>query len=365
MTWLKNSDTAINNPIVLAPLAWEREDGWPVSDGNLSVLLFGLVQLCATHSAGQGTDYVVSDGTVAAMARSSDWRLLARLAQRAGYWQRLATDDGWLLTDDSEHLFHIRLKAEVQWERDRKADVGNTGLVAPVRLRDGDGCRYCGNIVSWRDRHTRGATYDHRVPGRKARSSDDLVVACRTCNSTRGDNPDALPLLPPPARPYYGPDTVEFLANAGITVALSTERPPTRTIPDPAPSDPAPSGTTPTATPHPAGPRATRPDPAQPALSTQDESDGRPKHRAQRAVMPTAPAAQQDKTRTSHSTESADTRDTASGDPGSGRDGTGRAPTRTTDPRQTSDNDRDPQTPPDRRRRRRGRRGNSRSGDPT
>lgn len=356
MTWLKGSDTAHSNPIVLAPLAWDREPGWPVEGGHLSLLLYGLVQQCATQSAQQGTDYVVFDGVVAATARTSDWRLLALLAQRAGYWQRLATDDGWLLVDDSEHLFHIRLKAEIQWEKDRKADAKNPGLVVPVRERDGDGCRYCGAIVSWRDRHARGATYDHRIPGQKATGAEDLVVACRSCNSRRSDNAESLPLMPPPARPYYGPDTVAFLAKAGVIVALSTEPPPIRTNPDPAPSDPAPSGTPHTATPHPAGPRDARPTPAaHPAPSAPDASDGQRQHRAPRAVMPTATAAPQHKQNKSHSADPADTRGTASRPSGSGRVGTGRAPTRSPDLDQTSGKDEDP--PKGRRRGRRGRRG--------
>jgi len=291
--------------------------------------------MCATHSAGQGTDYVVSDGTVAAMARSSDWRLLARLAARAGYWQRLADDTGWLLVDDAEHLFHIRLKAEVQWERDRKSDVANPKWTVPVRLRDGDGCRYCGNIVNWLDRHARGGTYDHRIPGQRAETIDDLVVACRTCNSRRADNPNALPLLPPPRVPYYGAESVAFLAKAGVTVAMSTERPPIQGDPAAQPSDPAASGTTHTATPKPPGHRSNAQRPRNQrdtAPSTQDERDGtatgRP-HRAPRPVMTTENATDQPKR---NSANPADIRGTEAGIPGSGRGGSGRAPALPTNP---------------------------------
>lgn len=357
MTWLKGSDSATNNPIVLAPLAWQPDPGWPADGGNLHLMLYGLVQKCATISAQQGTDYVVEDGVVAGAAHSPDWRVLADLAARAGYWDRLEDDTGYLLVDDSEHLFHIRLQSEIRWERDRKSDIANPNWTVPVRLRDGDGCRFCANIVNWKDRYGRGGTYDHRVPGQRAETVDDLRVACKMCNSKRGGNPDALELLPPPLAPYYGAETVAFLAKHGINVPLSTgtQRPLTQR--DPAHSDPASSGTTlPTATPPPAGPRAPRPrtqrDPAQ---STQETSTtaatGRP-HRAARPVKPATDTVPEQPKRIS--VKPAETRATevrAPGRVGTGRDATVRVPDPPPDPST------DPTSTGPRRWRRRARRG--------
>jgi hypothetical protein len=237
--WLKSSDTAAQHPIVLAPLAWPADDLEGLEPMELANLLFGLAQRCAIYSAQYTTDYAISDAIVAQMV-GSRWRHRAEQCAKAGYWSR--TENGWLLVDDAEHLFHIRRKAEIEWERQRKVDISNPSLTVPVRMRDGDGCRYCGHIVQWTARRgNRAGTYDHRAPGRSARHPEDLVVACGLCNRTRSNNPDpdAWPLRPAPAQPFYGPETVRLLAGYGHHVRPS----------DPAPSgtthvDPAPGGTT-------------------------------------------------------------------------------------------------------------------------
>jgi hypothetical protein len=218
VAWLKTSDTAAQHPIVLAPLAWPAEDFEGSDPMELVNLLFGLVNRCATHSAQFTTDYVVSDAVIAQLG-GSRWRHRAEQAEEAGYWARVP--GGYELVDDAEHLFHIRRKAEIEWEKARKVDVANPTLTVPVRLRDGDGCRYCGHIVQWGARRgNRRGTYDHRSPGVPARTPDDLVVACGGCNSTRGNNPDphAWPLRPAPAEPHYGRESVAYLAGYGFHI---------------------------------------------------------------------------------------------------------------------------------------------------
>lgn len=242
MAWVKSSDTAAQHPIVIAPLIWSVDDLDGLHPLDMVSILFGLAWRCATHSAQQGNDYNVPDQVVALMA-GSRWRIRAEQAEKAGYWSRNEADDGYTLVDDAEHLFHIRRKAEIEWENLRRADVSNPALVVPVRLRDGDGCRYCGVIVQWGARRgNRRGTYDHRNPGRPALSPDDLVVACGACNSTRGRNLDlnAWPLRPVPADPYYGSDSVDLLHKYGQHVRPSD--PASRGIPH---RDPAPSGSTP------------------------------------------------------------------------------------------------------------------------
>ncbi|WP_319460074.1 hypothetical protein [Micromonospora sp. RTP1Z1] len=376
MTWLKSSDTSGMNPRVLAPLAWQRGpdddvDGW---DLRLPAIA-GLAWLCATYSAAQETDYVVPDATVA-LYGGPQWQRLAQWVERAGIWTRV--DGGWLLADDSEHLFHIRLKAEVAWERQRKNDNGNPALTIPVRMRDGDGCRYCGRVVNWDARKGGLAgTYDHRNPGRGAQGPDDLVVACNQCNGRRGKDPhpERWHLLPAPAKPYYGELSVEHLAKHGYQVPLSTNprpaglpdgpriddprpgdqpapalAPPTRrpgTRPDHATGDPAPGRTTPTRrdpatsrTPHPS---ATPAEGHRAATTRATPTQG---HRAQRdgTTGPT-PRPTQDQHRAvgRSSADPAEPKPPGSGKAGSGRDGSG-APT---------------PTPTNRKRGRRGRRGRS------
>ena len=240
MAWLKSSDTAATHPVVLAPLTWPIEDLEGLQPPELATMLYGLVFRCATYQGQHTKDYLVADATIAQYV-GPRWRRWADLAARAGYWTRV--EGGWDLLDDAEHLFHIRRKSEIEWEKARKVDVSNPTLTVPVRLRDGDGCRYCGHIVQWGARRgNRRGTYDHRSPGVPARSPDDLVVACGGCNSTRGNNPDphAWPLRPAPAEPYYGRESVAYLGGYGFHVRPS----------DPAASrtphrDPVSSGTPP------------------------------------------------------------------------------------------------------------------------
>lgn len=260
MSWLKSSDTSATNPIVTAPAAWDRDETG-IDGPDLVNLLYGLVHRCAVHSAQQDTDYRVSDGMVATYA-GPHWRLRAAQAERAGYWARI--EGGYQLVADSEHLFHIRLKAEKEWEAQRRKDNGDPTLIVPVRVRDGDGCRYCAKVVDWRARRgNRAGTYDHRTPGHPAKGPEDLVVCCGGCNSARGANPEAFdercPLLPVPSQPFYGERTIALLAEHGVTVQ---------------PSRPGGQSDTAPATPQPAGQRSALPATLRPVGSRASDGDG-------------------------------------------------------------------------------------------
>ncbi|MEU4214022.1 hypothetical protein [Actinoplanes sp. NPDC026623] len=296
MPWAKFSDTAAHHPAVLAPMAFDPAAWQPPrwTQADVVNLLLGVFTRCAVQSAGYLTDYVITPGVLASTA-GDNWRHWATLMERAGYLTPAELDDGgpaWRLVDDPTNLVHIRLKDELEWERQRKRDNGNPALTVAVRLRDGDACRYCGVIVVWGDqRGGRGGTYDHRIAGQAAASPDDLRVACHACNARRSNKADAddwCPPRPAPAAPHYGPKTAAMLREHGHRVRRSrTPRPGTR--PDPATSTtrrprtqrdtatdtptgdpatsrtphrttgtaPAPSPSAPAATPHPAEPRDT------------------------------------------------------------------------------------------------------------
>lgn len=225
VTWVKLSDTAANHPVVSAPLTWPAEHLDGLDPYDLVEILFGLALRCATRAAQYERDYEVADNIVAELA-GPNWRTRAFQVARAGYWTRNATEDGWTLLDDAEHLFHIRKKSELDWERARKRDISNPRLIIAVRLRDGDGCRYCGAIVQWNARRgSRAGTYDHLRPGQPAHTPEDLVVACAGCNGRRGADldPGAWPLRPAPAGPHYGDLTVRLLAEHGHTVPAAPD----------------------------------------------------------------------------------------------------------------------------------------------
>jgi len=260
VSWLKAGDNAATHPIVMRVAGFVRSVTRKVLERDVAVNeVFGFAMRCALQSAGHTTDYVIDEGTVFMLGGSRTERLL-ELARKAGYLKptRKAGQRAWMLVDDPDFI-HIRLAAEIAWERQQRADAANPQLIVPVRLRDGDECRYCAKIVNWRDRRGgRGGTYDHREPG----SAGELVVACRGCNSGRRDRTDAeerYPLRPAPEHPFYSQATAEFLTEHGHHVEPTsadqrpasqadnaTPRPPSQG--DNAPATRQPSGSRPRAT---------------------------------------------------------------------------------------------------------------------
>jgi 5-methylcytosine-specific restriction endonuclease McrA len=117
------------------------------------------------------------------------------------------------------------------WDRRRKDLERDKELVAAIRERDGDRCRYCAIKVNWRDRRSeRGGTYDHVEP-RGENTFANVVVACRGCNMRKGPRtPDAagMPLLPP------GLETSSPGPGSGQNTAKSVSTPHALTHPDPA-----------------------------------------------------------------------------------------------------------------------------------
>lgn len=215
MPWLRMGDTAANHPIALAVL----ED--PAADDRLLNEVFGFVTRCALQSTAHLTDYLISRGTAIQIGgHSRAWALLDA-AIDAGYLApaKMLIDgierDAYKLIDDPDFI-HMRTREEIEWERQRKTDNSNPALIVPVRLRDGDACRYCGLVVDFRPGQRKGriaGTYDHREPGTAA-TIETYVVCCRACNASRGDDPNAdaaMPLLPEPAKPYYSAHTIEWI----------------------------------------------------------------------------------------------------------------------------------------------------------
>lgn len=215
MAWLKTGDTAAMDERVLDIAELETADPWSVNE------VYGFVSRMFIQAAQQGSDYRVSMGT--AMALSPRYELLLLQASQTGLLE-LVVEDGRrmirLVADGDFH--HLRTREEIDWENARKADVADLSLVLPVRVRDGDACRYCGEVVNWADRKGgRGGTYDHLKPGQRAQSADDLVVACRSCNGGRRDAGEQrskrYPLLAAPKESvrYFSKSTLAWFAENG------------------------------------------------------------------------------------------------------------------------------------------------------
>lgn len=105
-------------------------------------------------------------------------------------------DCGWLDKEGESLVIHDwwdfagRLIEQREFQasrtRRRRQLYNDADLTREVRMRDGDNCRYCGTVVDWKDRRSsKGGTYDHVDP-EGPNTPDNLVVACRGCNSQKG-----------------------------------------------------------------------------------------------------------------------------------------------------------------------------------
>lgn len=209
MPWMKSGDTAASYPRLLAVDELPSAEEWSVNE------VAGFVKRLFEHSAAHMTDYEVGFGDVKLMAPTRH-ELLVEQACSTGL-MRLVSGQGrtrrWRLVEDDEFI-HIRKRADVMWDRQRDADRRNKDLTMPVRLRDGDSCRYCGQVVSWSDHKSgRAGTYDHRDPGQAA-TVETYVVSCKSCNSARLNDEHAdtkYPILPVPHAPRFSATTRKLL----------------------------------------------------------------------------------------------------------------------------------------------------------
>lgn len=221
MAWLRSGDNAGTYPLLLQ-LSSTR-----AADERLMNEAAGFLWRCAMQSAGHMTDGLIDHGTAVLMGNGRHDELLAACVQ-VGLLKKVrgGRSPQWQMHQDPEFI-HIRARAEIEWERQRKRDNSNPDLVGPVKLRDGDACRFCGNVVNWNVRKgNRGGTYHHREPGKDAKIST-LVVCCFKCNTEMGDAPleHQKPILPPPEKPYYGQKTLEYFEKHNIPIP---ERPDTQ-----------------------------------------------------------------------------------------------------------------------------------------
>ncbi|QWW20145.1 hypothetical protein I6B53_03340 [Schaalia sp. 19OD2882] len=192
----------------------------PGADARSTNEVFGYIVRLATLSAKHMTDYVLDMGTAVMFANGN----LAVLEQAvaAGLLEYIEVDGARKvrLIDDPAFI-HIRLKEDVEHDRQQNNDTRNPNLKGPVILRDGDTCRWCGKHVTWSGPHGKyKATIDHLEPG-KPGTVDTMVVACMPCNSARQQDDMGTwstyhQLLPAPAQPRYGKWSRRYLVERGF-----------------------------------------------------------------------------------------------------------------------------------------------------
>lgn len=259
MSWQKSSDTAATHPRFMQIIAL------PGCDERTTNEVAGWLWRCSVQSAQHRTDYFVDVGT-AHMLGLSRTPELVKIAKRAGLLTETKVDGVkcYKLIDD-EALWHIRSRAEQEWDNQQRNDTRDPAIKVPVVRRDGDNCRWCGVLTQWRGQRSRRTfTLDHLVPG-QAGTPDTMVVACWGCQSSRKDNPqwdDDHPLRPEPTpdRRLYGRWSALFLTENGYPTEQNVYRDDQRPAPAQA-ADPAPYGVrpAPAAAADPAGARETAP----------------------------------------------------------------------------------------------------------
>ena len=215
MAWLRVGDNINTHPLMSRLV--EACD----YDHALKNEALGLFIALATSSAAHLTDYVVEPGLVGVLAPGREKKLMdvLRAATLVENYKD-EVEDRWLyrLKNDIEFV-HMRSKAEVEIDRDRTRDRRNPELTMPVRVRDGDQCRWCGRTVNFADhKSNRGGTIDS-LNSHQESTIETLVVACRGCNSERKAGKDGFELRQPPMFPHYETSTINFINTHKWSVA--------------------------------------------------------------------------------------------------------------------------------------------------
>lgn len=212
MPWLRTGDDAAMYPKLMEIYSLDSCEPWSINE------VAGFIWRIASQSAGHCTDYVLDLGTLHTLGQGRG-HILIEQAVAVGLLEKVGPTK-YKLVEDPDFI-HIRLKADIEWERIQQQDSNDPKIRVPVMLRDGDNCRWCGHRVQWLGRGSkRRATFDHLQPGKKG-TPETVVIACKGCNSSRQNNPawdDEHTLRPAPKHPQYSKYTAEYLTENGHSV---------------------------------------------------------------------------------------------------------------------------------------------------
>lgn len=209
MSWVRIHDGAMTHPKLIG-----------LSDKAFRLWVWGL-SYCQTHL----TDGVIPSAAIPPPPRMATVLVLAHLwdAREAGGY---VVHDYLDWNDSREFVQETRRLAKARMVLVRDPDIRSA-----LRFRDRDICRYCGDPVNWADRKSaRGATYDHVIP-RGGDTLENLVTACRSCNSRknrRTPEQAGMTVRPPPdlsvsVSRFSTPDINVITRRVGLSTSSGSE----------------------------------------------------------------------------------------------------------------------------------------------
>lgn len=150
------------------------------------------------------------DGLLDGLVEEDIAQVLDFTGKRAGVIVPALLGAGFLEGEPGAYILHDwydyagklceQKEAQKEYKARKYSLYNDLRLTKAVRARDGDFCRYCGKRVNWTDRKgVDGGTYDHVDPD-GGNSMENVVVACRSCNSRkkhRTPSEAKMPLLNP------------------------------------------------------------------------------------------------------------------------------------------------------------------------
>jgi 5-methylcytosine-specific restriction endonuclease McrA len=171
MPWVRIDENALEHPKVIG-----------LCDGAFRLWVQGL-----SHCQKYLTDGLITQAGVRSLRSFSPKR--RRELTDAGLWHDEESGGvrvhDYLQWNDSRQL----VLENRDWSKRRRELYSDPALLSRIRERDRNQCRYCGKLVNWKDRRgPDGGTFDH-VIARGPNTAENVVVACRGCNASKGDKP--------------------------------------------------------------------------------------------------------------------------------------------------------------------------------
>jgi len=211
-------DETSGHPVIVAAAA-DRRPFWRAALFGVYMELVSVQGKRAVSAARKGkpvkhVDRVVTVGDITAIEPMATDCVIAGLIHYD--YMRCIGADVFQLTQHDK-LSNSWTAMKLWWEAEKRKDTSDEAMKAAIRWRDGDQCRVCHCLMTWargNDTNPLGGTFDHRIPGEPAQTTDDLAAVCRRCNGIRSDAANAnefAPWQPVPAKPFYSPKTAELL----------------------------------------------------------------------------------------------------------------------------------------------------------